>query len=70
VPEVHVVPDKRTGTWLVRDTDVTTPSFQYDTQTAAERAARLRARERGATRVVVHDRYHRTREIAPLPVVQ
>ena len=62
--EVHVVPVDRTATWLVRDTQASAPWSEYGTQTAAELAARVRAERQGATRIVVHDRYHRTRELA------
>jgi hypothetical protein len=62
--ELHVVPVERTGRWVVHDTE---PSWQpeFDTQTAAESAARAWARRHVGAIVVIHDRYHRTREIAP-----
>ena len=66
MPEVHVVPVGRTGTWRVHDGDPAAPLSEHMSENAAEFAARIRARARGAERVVVHDRYYRTRELAPL----
>jgi hypothetical protein len=63
-PEVHVVPVRRTATWQVHDGDPHTPSSEHANETDAELAARRRAVARGAERVVVHDRYDRTRRIA------
>jgi hypothetical protein len=63
VLEVHVHPVDRTATWLVRDTEAAAPCSEYETQTAAESAARVHAERQGAKRIVVHDRYHRTREL-------
>lgn len=62
--EVRVVPVDRTATWRVHDTDASMPESEYETQTAAELAARDRAARRAGTRVVIYDRYHRIREIA------
>jgi hypothetical protein len=66
VPELHVVPVGRTGTWRVHDGDPSAPLSEHMSEDAAEFAALIRARARGAERVVVHDCYHRTRELAPL----
>jgi uncharacterized protein DUF2188 len=63
--EVHVVPVERTGRWRVTEDEGPTPEAEFDTQTAAESAAQAWARRRFGTRIVIHDRYHRTREIAP-----
>jgi hypothetical protein len=62
--EVHVVPDART-TWRVYDTDADAPISEHTNATEAELAARARAEDRNADRVVVHDRYHRTHDAAP-----
>jgi hypothetical protein len=63
MPDVHVVPVRRTAKWRVHDGDPAVPSSEHASETDAELAARQRAKERGAERVVVHDRYHRTRRI-------
>jgi hypothetical protein len=64
--EVHVVPDERT-TWRVYDSDADAPISAHTNATEAELAARARAEDRNAERVVVHDRYHRTHDAAPSP---
>ena len=63
VPDVHVVPIRRTAKWRVHDGDPSVPSSEHPTENDAELAARRRAEERGAERVVIHDRYNRTRQI-------
>jgi hypothetical protein len=50
----------------VHDGDPAAPQSEHMSENAAEFAARVRARACGAERVVVHDRYHRTRELTPL----
>jgi hypothetical protein len=62
--EVHVVPVARTGRWLVQEREPALSESEFETETAAELAALARARTRGGGRIVIHDRYHRTREIA------
>ena len=62
--EVHVVPISRSAMWRVYDGDGAVPVSEHESETDAEFAARLRAEQCGADRVVVHDRYHRTRQIA------
>jgi len=64
--EVHVVPDERT-TWRVYDSDADAPISEHTSATEAELAARARAEDLDAERVVVHDRYHRTHDAAPSP---
>jgi uncharacterized protein DUF2188 len=64
--EVHVIPDERT-TWRVYDAGTVKPVSEHTNATEAELAAKARAEDRGAERVVVHDRYHRTRDAAPSP---
>jgi hypothetical protein len=54
--EVHVIPDERT-TWRVCDADADAPLSEHPNATEAEAAARGRAGDRDADRVVVHDRY-------------
>jgi len=61
--EVHVVPDER-STWRVYDTGADGPISEHTNATEAELAARARAQDRDAERVVIHDRYHRTHEAA------
>ena len=61
--EVHVIPDDRT-TWRVFDAGAREAVSEHTNATEAE----LAAQERGADRVVVHDRYHRTHDAPILPV--
>src|SRR3954452_18219225 len=61
--EVHVVPVRGTAKWRVHDGDPSEPASEHVSTTAAEAAAYSRAIERGADRIVIHDRYHRTRLI-------
>jgi hypothetical protein len=62
--EVHVIPVDRTGMWRVQDGEPRATISEHLSENDAERAARIRARARGLERIVVHDRYHRTRELA------
>jgi hypothetical protein len=62
--EVHVIPDQR-STWRVYETDAAAPLSEHTNATEAEFAARARAQDRDAERVVVHDRYHRTHDAVP-----
>ena len=62
--ELHVFPDERAATWRLYDTDATATLSRHTTATDAESAARAIAKERGANRIVVHDRYHRTHDAA------
>jgi hypothetical protein len=55
--EVHVVPRSRAATWGVYLDAVTEPLSEHTSETAAESAARTC----GASRIVIHDRYFRTR---------
>ena len=57
-PQVHVVPGRR-GVWTVRATDDGSAVSVHASATEAERAAHRYAHARGATHVVVHDRYAR-----------
>jgi hypothetical protein len=58
--EVHVVPRPRAATWGVYiDADAEALS-EHTSETAAESAAQAHAQTRGASRIVIHDRYHRT----------
>jgi anti-sigma regulatory factor (Ser/Thr protein kinase) len=59
--EVHVAPQSRAATWSVYVDAVGGALSEHTSQTAAESAARAQALLRGAERIVVHDRYHRTR---------
>ena len=64
--EVHVVPDER-SVWRVVEGDAAAALSEHTSATAAERAARARAEQRDAARVVIHDRYHRTHDVALSP---
>jgi anti-sigma regulatory factor (Ser/Thr protein kinase) len=59
--EVHVVPQSRAATWGVYVDAGGGALSEHTSETAAESAARAQALLRGAERIVVHDRYHRTR---------
>jgi anti-sigma regulatory factor (Ser/Thr protein kinase) len=59
--EVHVVPQARAATWSVYADAGGSALSEHTSETAAESAARAQALLRGAERIVVHDRYHRTR---------
>jgi hypothetical protein len=60
--DLHVVPDERT-TWRVYEAQAPAPLSEHTNATDAELAAQARAEDRGAERVVVHDRYHRPHEL-------
>ena len=64
--EVHVIPDARSA-WRVYNDGAEAPVSEHTSATEAELAARARAEDRDAERVVVHDRYHRTHDAAPSP---
>jgi hypothetical protein len=61
VGELHVVPHPRNGGWVV---DGPTRRW-FATADEAESAAQNDARDGGALRIYLHDRYHRVRAIAP-----
>ena len=65
--EVRVVADQR-STWRVYDAGVPVAVSEHSNATEAEFAARERAEDLGADRVVVHDRYHRTHDALAWPV--
>jgi hypothetical protein len=58
--EVHVVPRPRAATWGVYIDAVAEALSEHTSETAAESAAQAHAQTRGASRIVIHDRYHRT----------
>jgi hypothetical protein len=62
--ELHVIPDERTITWRVYQSDAPEPLSQHTDATAAELAAQAWAERRGAERIFIHDCYHRTHEPA------
>ena len=64
--DLHVMPDERT-TWRVYDTEAPAPLSEHTNATDAELAAQARAKDRGAERVVVHDRCHRTHDLDASP---
>ena len=61
--ELHVIPDEHT-TWRVYEDNASAPLSEHTNATDVEDAALVRADERDAPRVVVHDRYHRTHDAA------
>ncbi len=63
--ELHVIPDQRTNTWRVYEADELVVLSEHTTASEAEFVALAHAEDRGAERVVVHDRYHRTRDARP-----
>ena len=60
-------PEPRAGTWHVYGSDASTPMCQRTNETDAEAAAQWLAQMTGASRVVIHDRYHRTHLSATAP---
>ena len=64
--EVHVIPDDRT-TWRVYDAGADEAVSEHTSATDAELAAKARAEDQDAQRVVLHDRYHRTHDAARSP---
>jgi hypothetical protein len=60
---LHVIPDERT-TWRVYEADAPVLLSEHTNATEAELAATRLAETRGAERVVLHDRYHRTHDPA------
>jgi hypothetical protein len=58
--EVHVVPRPQAATWGVYIDAVAEALSEHTSETAAESAAQAHAQTRGASRIVIHDRYHRT----------
>jgi Uncharacterized protein conserved in bacteria (DUF2188) len=61
--ELHVIPDEKAN-WRVYETGAAEPLSEHTSATEAELAARAHAEDRGAERVVLHDRYHRTHDAA------
>jgi hypothetical protein len=67
--ELHIIPDERT-TWRIYASDALAALSEHTNATAAEFAARAHAEDCGVQRVVIHDRYHRTRVAAFSPCVR
>ena len=63
MPDLHVVPDARTATWWVEDAQHAQPRSQHVTASAAESAARRQAERDHVERIIIHDRYARTRQL-------
>jgi hypothetical protein len=63
--ELHVLPDERSGSWLVEAPDDDAPLSWHATAGEAEGAARRHAEDRGDCPIFVHDRYRRVRAVAP-----
>ena len=61
--ELHVVPDTRKATWRVENPEDGATRSEHASATEAEFAAQAQAADSGVYRVVVHDRYARTREL-------
>ena len=66
--EVHVVPEPRAGSWSVYLDPLAPALSKHPSQTDAEAAARAHATLGNCRRIVVHDRYFRTR-LMPLRAV-
>ena len=66
--EVHVVPEPRAGSWSVYLDPLAPALSKHPSQTDAEAAARAHATLGNCRRIVVHDRYFRTR-LMPLHAV-
>jgi hypothetical protein len=64
--ELHVIADDR-STWRVYAAEAAAPLSEHTNATEAELAARAHAENRDADRVVVHDRYNRPHDAAPVP---
>jgi hypothetical protein len=64
--EVRVMPEPRAGTWSVH-LDADSALSEHTSETAAEAAARAQAALHDCTRIVVHDRYFRTRSMSLRP---
>ncbi len=62
--KMNVIPDDRT-TWRLTEADAPVLQSQHSNTTAAERDARAPADARGAERVAVHHRDHRTPDAVP-----
>jgi hypothetical protein len=62
VHALHVIPDERSAIWRVFQEDVSGALSEHTNATDAEIAAQALAARLGAERIVVRDRYHRTRE--------
>lgn len=65
--ELHVLPDERSGGWLVEDGAEETPLSRHHTAGEAEGAARRHAAGRTDCRIFLHDRYRRVRMIPHPP---
>jgi hypothetical protein len=64
--ELHIAADGPT-TWHVYDGDEPSALSEHSSATEAELAAQAWAEERDADRIVIHDCYHRTHDVAPAP---
>ena len=62
--KMNVIPDDRT-TWRLNEADAPVLQSQHSNTTGAERDARAPAEARGAERVAVHHRDHRTPDAVP-----
>jgi hypothetical protein len=63
MPDLHVEPDTRKATWLVRLGRQPRPQSVHASATEAELAARRQAEERDVDRIIIRDRYARTRQL-------
>lgn len=59
--ELHIIPDAWSR-WRVYEANAAVALSEHTNATEATLAARARAEDRDADRVVVHDRYHRTHD--------
>jgi Uncharacterized protein conserved in bacteria (DUF2188) len=63
MPELHVTPDPRKATWQVREARDAEPRSEHSTASEAEAEAQRSADAGNVERIVIHDRYARTREL-------
>ena len=63
MPDLHVIPDERKATWRVQDDEHGEPRSEHVTVTDAESAARRQAEVDDVERIIIHDRYARTRQL-------
>jgi hypothetical protein len=63
MPDLYVIPDSRKATWRVLDGEHAEPRSEHDTATAAESAARRQAEIDHIERIIIRDRYARTRQL-------
>lgn len=61
--DLHVAPDERKATWRIQDGEHEEPRSEHATATDAESAERRQAEIDQVERIIIHDRYARTRQL-------